>query len=283
MQNIIPQTSEIYKELQEIANNNKLVVFSGLPGVGKSLYIQEFQKIVREQGKEIDVIQWDVARKSFESDEIAKHFPMGNGTVHDGVKIMSGLWLIDTLEEWILKDNDNDRILLIEAPLVGHRFVELIHPSENETIEAFLSSEKTVVVMPIPTKQVRRKIEEERERQVSEDAKVWSGAKPSVMLMLWKMTCGIANEFGMDINMEGQPPYSPGIYEYVFAEILKHRNFEPLIIDEIFEVPDQEESELHSNFGLKADNETAEKYAQLVKENYSDERIETIVSKWYLT
>jgi hypothetical protein len=69
----------------------------------------------------------------------------------------------------------------------------------------------------------------------------------------------------------------------VFAEILKHRNFEPLIIDEIFEVPDQDESELHSESGLKADNETAKKYAQFVKENYSDERIETIVSKWYLT
>ena len=101
--------------------------------------------------------------------------------------------------------------------------------------------------------------------------------------MLWKMTCGIANEFGMDIDMEGQPPYSAGIYEYVFAEILKHRNFIPLIIDEIFKVPEQDESELHNDGGLKADKETALKYAATVKNEYSDERIDNIVSKWYLT
>jgi len=283
MENIIPESSKTYKVLLEIAKNKKLVIFSGLPGVGKSLYIQEFQKIVHKLEVEIDVIQWDVARKSFESDEIAFHFPMGNGTVHDGVKIMSGLWLLDTLSKWLQENRNNDKILLIEAPLVGHRFVELIHPIENTELESFLSSDQSVVIMPIPSQDVREKIEEERTRQVSEDAKVWSGAKPSVMLMLWKMTCGIANEFGMDINMEEQPPYSARTYEFVFTKILKHRNFVPLIIDEVFKVPAQDETELHTESGLKASKEEANKYVMVVKKDYSDEKIKSIVNKWYLT
>ena len=280
---IIPESSEIFQSLLEIAKTRKVVIFSGLPGVGKSLYIQEFQKIIKGLEKKIDVIQWDVARKSFESEEIAKHFPMGEGTVHDGVKIMSGLWLIDVLKNWIESNESNDKVLLIEAPLVGHRFVELVHKNGDQMVEDFLASEKSIVVMPIPTKEVREKIELERKRQVSEDAKVWSGAKPSVMLMLWKMTCGIANKFGMDIDMSGQPPYSPGIYEYVFAEILKHRHFEPLIIDEIFQVPEQDESELHSLESLKADQKEALLYAERVKENYTDKQIDDIVQRWYLT
>lgn len=281
--NIIPKSSNIYLELKEIAESKKLVIFSGLPGVGKSLYIQEFQKIVNELKRPIDVIQWDVARKSFESEEIAKDFPMGEGTVHNGVKIMSGMWLMETIKKWNEANINNDRILLIEAPLVGHRFVELVHKTTDESLETFLSSDKCVVVMPIPTKEVRTAIEDARRQQVDENAKVWSGAKPSVMLMLWKMTCGIANEFGMDIEMDGQPPYSSGIYEYVFAEILKHRNFVPIIIDEIFEVPEQDESQLHNYDSLKANKADAIKFAQRVKALYNDNEIDQIVNSWYKT
>lgn len=281
--NIIPKSSIIYRELEDIAQSRKLVIFSGLPGVGKSLYIQEFQKIVSGLEKPIDVIQWDIARKSFESDAIAKDFPMGDGIVHNGVKIMAGLWLMETISNWLSINADNDRILLIEAPLVGHRFVELIHKTNNPELEAFLSSESTVVVMPIPTKRVRSIIEEARRQQVDENAQVWMGAKPSVMLMLWKMTCGIANEFGMDIDMKGQPPYSAGIYEFVFGEILKHRNFLPLIIDEVFEVPEQDESELHNDGSLKANEEVSIQFAKRVKDEYSNSEIDNIVNRWYLT
>ncbi|MBT8231998.1 MAG: hypothetical protein HKO66_14320 [Saprospiraceae bacterium] len=281
--NIIPQTSPVFQELSEIAKSSKIVVFSGLPGVGKSLYIQEFTKIVHQQDKALDIIQWDVARKSFETQHIQKRFPMGDGTVHNGLKLIAGKWLMDVVKAWVINNIDNDKILLIEAPLVGHRFVELIHKSDDKELETFLSSELTQIIMPIPTKKVRTKIEEERARQVKEDAKVWSGAKPSVMLMLWKMTCGIANEFGMDIDMSGQPSYSPGIYEYVFSEILKHRHFVPLIIDEVFEVPEQDEDALHISDSLKANDEQANYYADLIDSEYGDEEINSIVEKWYLT
>ena len=79
---MIPSTSLVYKELEFVAINAKTVVISGLPGVGKSLYINQFKDIAIHQGKEVLVIQWDVARKAFETPEIAERFPTGEDEVH---------------------------------------------------------------------------------------------------------------------------------------------------------------------------------------------------------
>jgi len=66
---VIPESSSVYKTLAKAAKTAKAVVFSGLPGVGKSLYINQFQIIAATQGKKITVIQWDIARKAFETKE----------------------------------------------------------------------------------------------------------------------------------------------------------------------------------------------------------------------
>ena len=82
-ESIIPANSPIYQALEKAANTAKVVVFSGLPGVGKSLYINQFQLIAETKGKKVRVIQWDIARKSFETKEIAKHYPIENDEVHN--------------------------------------------------------------------------------------------------------------------------------------------------------------------------------------------------------
>jgi hypothetical protein len=283
MAQIIPQDSPVFLELTELADNSKVVVFSGLPGVGKSLYVQEFQAIAQSKEIAVDVIQWDVARKAFETSYILAHYPMGDGTVHNGLKLIAGKWLLVRLKQWIEANRDNKKILLIEAPLVGHRFIELVKVNADKSLETFLSSDQFKVVMPIPSRDVRQAIESARADQVKEDAQVWLGAKPSVMLMLWKMTCGIANEFGMDIDMSGQPPYNPAIYEYVFSEILKHRHFVPLYIDALFDVPPQSESELHTLDSFIAEEEEANALAKEIIEQYSESEIDHIVDRWYLS
>jgi len=280
---IIPESSELSLQFQEIADSTRLVIFSGLPGVGKSLYVREFCRIAKSRGKTVEMIQWDVARKAFETEYISEHFPMGEGTVHNGLKLIAGDWLMKFLKDWIKKNSSPNNLLIVEAPLVGHRFVELAHVNEDGDLEDFLASKQTKVIVPIPTKRIRRIIEDERARQVKEDAKVWSGAKPSVMLELWKDTCAIANEFGMDIDLSVQPPYSDGIYEYVYSLILKNRHLEALIIDEIFEVPEMDESFLHQSNSIKASGKEADDIGKLIKEKYSLEQIDTIVDSWYKT
>lgn len=281
--NAIPRESPVLMTLDALVEECRIVVFSGLPGVGKSLYVNAFQALAQSKEKKVTLIQWDIARKAFETPAIFEHFPMGDGTVHNGVKLIAGKWLMDEVQLWVEEHSEDEEILLIEAPLVGHRFVELVKPQTDEILEHFLSHDGVQVVMPIPSKVVREKIEAERARQVKEDAKEWMGAKPSVMHVLWKMTCGIANEFGKDISMEGQPEYDPEIYEFVFSEILKHRNFVPLWIDEIFSIPETKEDSLHAGDSLKADEKTAQYYCEMVKDIYSHEQIDDIVSKWYLT
>lgn len=281
---IIPAVSRIYKTIQHGLKDTKIIVLSGLPGVGKSLYIQFLQDFIQLQNQSFDIIQWDIARKAFETKEIQSKFPMGEGTVHNGLKLIAGKWLIDTVVDWIIDNRDNQKILIIEAPLCGHRFVELAKVQNDEWLEDYLSSQKVKVLVPIPSKKVRQKIEDARAAQVSDNAKVWAGAKPSVMLMLWKHTCEIANEFGHNIDLNTQPPYDPEVYEFVFGKILKHRQFIPLHIDEIYTIPEQSEDALHSTISLKADEETANRYGQFIMELYPEtSEIDAIVDDWYLS
>jgi len=247
------------------------------------LYINEFKNIAAAEGRAITVIQWDIARKAFETAEILEHFPMGKGVVHNGVKLSVGAWLLDTIKKWLAGHSKKEDLLLIEAPLVGHRFIEIANTQEDEILEQFFNSEGFQIICPIPSKKVREKIEADRAAQLSEDAKVWTGAKPSVMLMLWKMICGVANEFGRNISMDGQPPYDPEVCEFVFRKILKHRHFVPLHVDEVFKVDILDEIELHNTGSLQADVETANQFAKMIKDNFpTNDRIDDIVKSWYL-
>lgn len=278
---IIPKSSPVFQTLKKVALSAKGVVFSGLPGVGKSLYINQFKSIAATEGRKITTIQWDIARKAFETPMISERFPMGAGTVHDGLKLSVGAWLLAMIKDW-LATAKKEALLLIEAPLVGHRFIEIAQIQEDQTLEQFFKSEAFQVICPIPSKEVRAKIEADRVAQISEDAKVWTGAKPSVMLMLWKMICGIANEFGRNIPMDGQPPYDPEVCEFVFGKVLKHRHFIPLHVDEVFKVAILDEADLHKTGSLKADAATANVFAKTIMEIHpTDETITEIVEGWY--
>lgn len=282
--NVIPSSSPVFGLLKQAATTAKSVVFSGLSGVGKSLYINEFQRIALANGRKVTVIQWDIARKAFETPEIAQHFPMGDGVVHNGLKLAVGKWLLSTINNWLITNTQKEDLLLIEAPLVGHRFIEIAKIQENRILEQFFKSKAFQVIVPIPSKKVRAKIEGDRAAQISEDARVWTGAKPSVMLMLWKMICGIANQFGRNIPMDSQPPYNPEVYEFVFSKILQHRYFIPLHIDEVFNVEVKDEKELHNTGSLAADAVNANQFAKLVLEEYPiNEMIDEVVNSWYLS
>lgn len=281
---LIPTSSPVYQTLFNCVNTAKAVVFSGLPGVGKSLYINAFKQLAASEGKEVTVIQWDIARKAFETAAIAQYFPMGDGIVHNGVKLSAGEWLLATIQDWLSTHQQPEELLLIEAPLVGHRFIELAQIQTDTVLEAFFKSKAFQIIVPIPSKKVRAKIEVDRAAQQPDDAKVWTGAKPSVMLLLWKMICGIANEFGRTISMEGQPPYDPEVYEFVFSRILKHRHFIPLPIHEIFEVDIHDQEDLHKVGSLAADEDTANQIAQAILDKYpTAASIDAIVAGWYLT
>lgn len=281
---MIPNSSKVFKQLEELVSTSSILVISGLPGVGKSLYVNQVLKIAKLNNRETTVIQWDVARKAFESEELSALFPMGDGVVHNGVKLCAGIWLKDVVSNWIRKHNPASDFLLIEAPLVGHRFIELMQIQEDQEIETFVSSEKMKVVVPIPSREVRVKIEESRKQQLKDDANSWMGAKPSVMLLIWKELCELANTLGMEIDVSDQPPYDPEVYEFVFRKVLKNRHFIPLYIDEVYQVNIKDETELHDTGSLISDSQTAHKIGEQICVRFPDlDDIDTLVENWYKT
>lgn len=159
-----------------------------------------------------------------------------------------------------------------------------MHVQENEILESFLSSDRMKVVVPIPSRKVRLNIEEARKAQVAESATSWMGAKPSVMLLIWKQLCEVANDLGKKINVDSQPPYDPEVYEFVFRRVLKNRHFYPLLIDELFLVNIKHEKDLHNTGSLMATDEASKLIAEKVCSLYPDmKQIDVLVEKWYKT
>jgi len=277
----IPTENKIYKQLEDIAHKAMVTVFVGLPGTGKSLYVNQFHAIAKSFKKEIEVIQWDIARKSFETEALAKIFPMKDGQVHAGVKLCAGRWLIAYLQNWHLRTLDYaNKILLIEAPLVGNRFSELAHSQDNPELEKFLSSEQVQFVLPIPSREVRKKIEEDRAAQVSESATQWSGAKPSVMRQLWTDTLGIGRRLQLIDSIDGK--YDPNNYKKIYTYILRHRNLRVLEVNQIFDVNIKDEKSLHSLKNVIPSTQKIDELAMEIKtQNLTEAEIKEITSHWY--
>ena len=55
---IIPEDSKLYTQLYKLASTQKVVIFSGLPGVGKSLYVNCFLSIGQKLGKKVSTIHF---------------------------------------------------------------------------------------------------------------------------------------------------------------------------------------------------------------------------------
>lgn len=283
---LFSKNSTLYKTLDPLSKNAKIIMISGLPGVGKSLYINQLHHISKLNGRNITVIQWDMARKAFETPEILARYPLGDGLTHKGVLLAVGLWVLDAVKEWTETHPDKHDLLLIEAPLLGNRFIELAKIAPDAALESVLKSDKFQVVVPIPSKKLRDNIEKARAKDVPDDVKVWAGAKPSVMLLLWKMVCQIATELGYEkpIDLSVQPPYDPSVYQFVYGKILKHRHFTPLLVDKVFKFELDSEDELHNLGSLKATAEAANNYADRISEKYpTDADIEARIKEWFST
>ena len=122
---ILPKKGEIYSILNTAALEAKVVCFTGLPGVGKSLYVQQFAYLALQANRRISILQWDGARLGFETDEVLKVYPEIDGVTHAGIRKSCGLWSRKAVKDWYDLHKDDSEVLILEAPLVGNRLVEL--------------------------------------------------------------------------------------------------------------------------------------------------------------
>src|SRR3954471_19004712 len=97
---VLPQDSELYRRLYAAAVERRCVFFAGLPGVGKSLLLQQLSLIAHEAGRKVSLLQWDVARGSFETPEILARFPEVDGVTHAVIRKAAGLWARGAVATW---------------------------------------------------------------------------------------------------------------------------------------------------------------------------------------
>ena len=163
---IIPVESGLFRAFQRLAESQRIVFFAGLPGVGKSLLAQQLANLAHATGRQIHLLQWDVARLAFETGAVLARYPEVDDTTHSVIRKAVGLWARNAVLRWHGDYPDSDSLLIGETPLIGNRLIELVRP-RDDSVENLLMDERTRFVVPIPSREVRRLIEDSRRRRSS--------------------------------------------------------------------------------------------------------------------
>ena len=230
---IIPPTSQLYMMFNRLLDNQRIVIFTGLPGVGKSLLINQLAHLAYFSGHKVHLFQWDVLRNAFMTDRIASLFPDTDGITHSVIRRAAGLWVRQVVAKWHQEHLGEKSILIGEAPLIGNRLLELVLP-RNDAAESILLEESTRFVLPIPSRRIRRMMETARQASIKNprDSRELSDAAPEVLKALWMELLRAARALNIPTPPESSnEEYDPKTYESVYLQVLKHRRYEITRID----------------------------------------------------
>ena len=226
---VLPRDSSLYRKFAELAAGCDLVFFAGLPGVGKSLLLQQLALLARERGRTVHLLQWDVARQPFES----PRYPLRDGATHPLVIRAVGTWARGAVLDWQAAFGAGVDMLIGELPLIGGRLLELAQPMDDRT-EDLLRGPRARFVLPLPSREVRRAIEAKRERTIlapRHDNEAHD-APPDLLRSLWQDLYRVAFQLGM-VEAANDAPYSPAIYAAVYRHLLSRRTCLQLDIDQV--------------------------------------------------
>ena len=226
---ILPPESAIYRKFSQLIKDADLVFFAGLPGVGKSLLLQQLTMMARAGGRRATLLQWDVARQPFET----PRYPLSEGATHPLVIRATGLWLRRALLDWDARAKKPGDMLIGEAPLNGGRFIEIARSLADET-EALLSDERTQFLIPVPSRPVRALIEARRARSIAapQHENEMHDAPPDLLRALWLDVYRVGVALGLAEEVAGERAYSPAVYEAVYCQLLRHRHARVLPVNQ---------------------------------------------------
>jgi hypothetical protein len=212
----------------------RLVFAAGLPGTGKSLVIRELAHLAARRGRQVHLLQWDVARPVFEASAPARRYPMVDGVTHPIVRKAVGLWARRAVAAWHRAHAGVEHLLLGETPFVGGRLIELARPSDDAA-EAVLQAHACRFVIVVPSVEVRRFIESERERRAARprNAREREDAPPAVMRALWGEIVEVARRMAIAPDIDAAAPYDPEIYRRVYERLLRRRQAEVVRLDTV--------------------------------------------------
>jgi hypothetical protein len=233
-----PQLAEAMRDLAQ----QRMVFFAGLPGTGKSLLVHQLTHLAASAGRSVHLLQWDVARPAFEASAAGRRYPLADGVTHPVIRKAAGLWARRALVAWDERYPDPRRLLVGETPFVGNRFVELARRLDDPA-EALLTAPSCRFVIAVPSREVRRFLEAERERRAASPLhpREREDAPPHVLRALWRDLHDVATGLGIAKPEPGRgplagadgPPYDPAVYQRVYETVLRHRNVQALALSTI--------------------------------------------------
>jgi hypothetical protein len=227
----------------------RMVFFAGLPGTGKSLLVHQLAHLAGGSGRRIHLLQWDVARPAFEASPAGRGYPLADGVTHAVIRKAAGLWVRHAIHEWNERHPAPEHLLVGETPFVGNRFVELAQRLDDRT-EVLLAAPSSRFVIAVPSAEVRRFLEAERERRAASPLhpREREDAPPQLLRDLWRDLAALARRLGITapaappavgpdkpgrVVDDGLVPYDPDIYRQVYETVLRHRNVEVVTLDTI--------------------------------------------------
>jgi hypothetical protein len=233
---ILPLGSRAHRLLTGAVQSCKAVIFAGLPGVGKTLLLQQTALLSHAAGRPFHLLQWDIARQGFETAGILARYPEAEGTTHAVIRKAAGLWVRGAVANWAAAHADDDALLLGEAPFVGNRLSELARP-QADAAEVFLAASSTLFIIPAPTLAVRRAIEAARRREIEQPRHVREAANapPNVLTLLMQELRAAGTVLGVPGAGSGGG-YDPDVCTAVYLRLLEHRHARALVIDESWPV-----------------------------------------------
>ena len=274
---ILPLGSPLRHRFDDLARHADRVFFAGLPGVGKSLLLQQLALTAQEAGRPICLAQWDVARQPFELPE----YPLENGATHPLVINATGLWLRSAIAAWESERRETKALLIGEAPLIGGRLMELARPLDDDA-EAMLADGSTRFIIPVPSRQVRQIIEAARERSIKtpRHSKEAHDAPPDLLRRLWRDLQGVAVELGI-AKAQDKPSYQPEVYAAAYQHLLRKRHSQVLPLDEALETPGTVYDELAAIPQLQASPDEARQFIRRLEARIPPARLRQDASNWY--
>ena len=230
---ILEEGSQLFLQFQQLIKNADRVFFAGLPGVGKSLLLQQLTLMARNAKRKVHLLQWDTARPVFETPDVLAKYPIVDGATHPMVIKAVSVWSRTGILEWDKSHEKPDNILIGEVPLVGNRLMELVRPADDEA-ESILRDDRTQLFIPVPSRSVRQVIESNREQTIADPQheNETQDAPPNLLMALWHDLYRIAKELGLTELKAETMPYDPEIYSGVYQHLLQHRHFQVLNISE---------------------------------------------------
>jgi hypothetical protein len=274
----------------------RMVFLAGLPGTGKSLLAHQLAHLAHARGRRVHLLQWDLARPVFEATDAGRRHPVVDGVTPGVIRKAVGLWARRALAAWDARHPDPAHLLIGEAPLVGSRFIELARPAADGA-EALLAAAACRFVIPVPSREVRRFLEGERERRAARPLhpREREDAPPEVLRDLWRELHAVARALGiagagvvpaggMGEATTASPPYDPAIYQRVYEAVLRHRHFEVLSVDTVLATADVSVYAFAIECGeLTARPEEADALIREVEARYPDgDALEREIARWWV-